>query len=418
MRSVCVIGTLACLIGLAACASSAGTTEFGHPVHTAPFTVIGAPHSLRWIDDSRIGYSGEHGLVIWDIERGTTTEIADRRLLCVAPGEDEPVLLTQGLTTVPPRGDPPEGDPRTTLVYPVFLGPLGREERLGPDQERTILAPARDRRTASGEVVKEWFVRDRFTGCRGRWLPDGDTPAHMATAGGHLFGGALGFERGRKETEHMRLLRAAQPEAQDLPVTRCDVGGLWSDLSYFEFKNAYLALGERDVDPTTGACRQVSPGRPMRYWWLHQDGHVEGGIVPALYDAYELAKRIRPGQAFMHNLSGINYHYPTRAGFIFSILYSRRSGQAHHALFLQHGDSWHLLYEAPIIDNALKPSPGGCRIAFGEGKAGDWLGFNPTPHALRVIDLCDATLELDRQPAPVGDGAIHHGPRLHVKGAT
>lgn len=395
-RAISLVFTLIAVV--AACSSSPTTTDLGHPIYTAPFTVIGAPHTLRWIDNSHVAYSGEGKLAIWDIDRNTMVEIPDRSLQCVDASGPEPVLLTEGVAKVPARGDPPEGDPKTAMVNPVYLGPLGREERLGPDQERTILSPARPHLLASGETIKQWFVRDNFTSCRGRWLPDETTSPHLARLAPRLFGGTMAFERGRKETESMLLYRADRPEPIKLPVRECDIGGGWSDLTYFVFKNAYLAFGEHGFDSESGKCESLpSPNKPLRYWWLHRDGRVEEGALPSKWDAYALAKQLSPGQTFVQNLGGINFYYPTKVGFIFSVLFSERSGAARHALFIEDGDKWRLLYQAPRISNALKPSPNGCRVSFGEGQAGDRFGFNPTPQALKVIDLC-ATLS-DSLPA-------------------
>ncbi|CAA7616082.1 hypothetical protein MTBLM5_190011 [Magnetospirillum sp. LM-5] len=364
--------------------SPAEETLLGHPIHTAPFGTRATTGALKWVDDSHLALNETDRVIVWNVDTGQTVEEVGRHLICVDTNGSEPIFLMKGVERVPPQGDPPEGDPKRDLLFPKYLGPWGQETRLGPDQERTTDLPTRDLHQPSGQTFRQWFVRESFTGCLGRWLPDESTPPHMIEPiHKHypLFAGKIVVDwRGGRKDEPLRLHLADRPESVELDILRRDISAGWSGLGYYAFKRAYLALGYGN-----------ELRKPWRYWWLHEDGAVEAGGMPPLMEASSLVQNEAPGRKFSHQVVGLTAAIPTKLGFIVTITFSLRDGPPLDILVLEDGTRWRLLYKAAYIQGPLLTSPNGCRIAFAATNDRQRRTFNGPPMPIKVVDLCDAT---------------------------
>ena len=373
---------------VAACSHAQSWTSEEFPEHMAPFTLHGDTSSLTWVDNSRIAYSREN-TVIWNVESGEIFTIPDQRVVCAAQAEGGAVIRTEGRTLVPPQGPPPAGDPQRAGVHPVYWGPVGRQMRLGADQERTTGFPAREYRLSTGVEVKQWFTPNPFTNCLGVWLPNESTPAHMVAPmqiRGPLFGGELAIEpSGPDPRKRFRVYLAERPTAIELPFTRCDVEGAWGD--YHAFKDAYLAFRSSGFDPDRNQCRPTGwqVNRPLEYWWLDRKGRLERGDLPPWAEAVHLARGDVADPKPVKGGVPTQDYVPTKAGFVLSVYFLFQERK--HFLFIVKDGHYRLFHQAREINRPLKVSPDGCRIAFTEGSN---ISVDGAPRSLKVIDLCQA----------------------------
>lgn len=391
-----------------ALADNTKTLASGYIIHTSPFGAIEMHSGMRWIDNQRLASrivdrsqagSPQSGFRVWNVDSDEVIDVMDRDLECVASGNPEPVLLTRGLKEIGQKEFP---EVRLTLkVFPRYLGPLGREERI-PEEDGPPWTPPRKQRLKSGLEILQTNGTDNapFFGCRSYWWPNDDTPAQIVeimknlTHGQNKVVAAFGDRmfllpaQGASKGQPATPAKAFLPDRKEpivYPDSAC-FGGWLQPNQYYAFKNAYLAAGANakalnsDYEATEAGCIIGSYwGRPFTYGWLHADGRLEYGVLPPVSTL--LPEKEQEIIKTRTNAARGGTFIPTAAGFIYA---SGLLGSIKDRLYLFKDDRYVEIYRGDHLAS-FTVSPDGCRLAL-ERQGIYARASEDSP--LKVIDLC------------------------------